>query len=473
MYLLTNTLELVSPTPGLTVFLGKLGYLFISIITVSWFQFSLEYSNREKWFPARKNWVLWIIPAITLVLILTNEYHHLIWREYALIPLQMSFTLMRVVSYGPWFWVFWIQAFLLILCGSTLIFWSSILPNRTIRMQSRWAIAGALLPLIVNIIYVLHLVPGFVKDYSPLAYAFSGLLLAVSIFRYGLLDLAPLARSAMIDHMNDAMLALDTKGQLADFNPAAKKILSGIQVLKYGEKVPHLEPFIEQLNNQPETNTLENEIELDVEHKQRCFHQNIRSLQGQNSETIGYLISLHDITEYKQLLEKSNQLAMHDALTGILNRRSFVDQVNQEIERRKASLGSSALIMLDIDLFKQINDTMGHRAGDQALVAFSNLLRKFFRSTDLIARFGGDEFIIFLPGITLEDARVLAEKLRAQIENGDFLTPEFGTIHFTISIGVSEVNRMNNENIEDSIEEADRSLYEAKKTGRNQVCVQH
>lgn len=470
-YLLANTIELVTPDPGLTLFMSKICYLFISVITISWFQFAVDYTNREKWFPARQYWILWIIPAITLILVFTNEVHHLIWEEYKFIPVGVNFLLMRVVSYGSWFWIFWLQSYLLILGGSVLILWSNLIPGKAIAMQSRWAIAGALLPLIVNMIYVLHLVPGFIKDYSPLTYAFGGILLAVSIFRYGLLDLAPLARSALIDHMSDAMITLDTQGKIADFNPAAKTILAGIQELKYGEMIPYFLPFIIQLKNSHDSRSLEKEMALTVQKELRHFGLNIRALVGQRSETIGYLISLHDITEYKQLLEKSNQLAMHDALTGTLNRRSFVEQANHEIERRKASKDESALIMLDIDLFKQINDTMGHLVGDQALVAFSNQLRLYFRSTDLIARFGGDEFIIFLPGTSLEDARILAENLRRQIEAGDFLTAEFGSIHFTISIGISEVNVLKSSNIEDSIEEADRSLYRAKRTGRNQVCV--
>lgn len=473
-YLFFNTLELVNPTQQGTFIFAQLGYLCIGALTVNWMAFALAFANRMNALKSRLFPFLWVIPVITAVLVFTNPSHHLIWKEYSFIPVSHGFLLMHVSAYGSWFWVFWLQSYLLILVGAALIGWNTFSTRRPLPMQAWLALAGALLPLIVNLVYVLRLIPGFIKDYSPLSYAFSGLFFAVSIFRYRLLELPLLARSILIDKMSDGMLTLDTLGRIADFNPAALHIFSGLAFTApvIGATFPYLDGYIQQFESQPETEMIESEIVLPRADGKAYYDLQIRRLYNQNGpEVIGYLVSLHDVTEHNRLLQSARQLATEDALTGVFNRRHFIELAREELERPRTHPICFSILMIDIDYFKQVNDSLGHIGGDQILHGFAQRLRALLRSTDLLGRIGGDEFIVLLPDTNLEDARRLAERLCSQVAERPIETEEYGALPITISIGVSECSAEYSERLEPVIALADKGLYQAKGLGRNCVRI--
>lgn len=473
-YLFFNTLELVNPTRQGTFVFAQVGYLCIGALTVNWMAFALAFANRINALKSRLFPFLWVIPAITAVLVFTNPSHHLIWKEYFFIPVSHGFLLMRVSAYGSWFWVFWLQSYFLILIGAALIGWNTFSTRRPLPMQAWLALAGALLPLIVNLVYVLHLIPGFIKDYSPLSYAFSGLFFAISIFRYRLLELPLLARSILIDKMSDGMLTLDTLGRIADFNPAALHIFSGLAFAApvIGATFPYLDGYIQQFDNQPETDMIESEIVLPRTDGKAYYDLQIRRLYNQKGpEEIGYLVSLHDVTEHNKLLQSARQMATEDALTGVFNRRHFIELARQEMERPRTHPICFSILMIDIDYFKQVNDSLGHIGGDQILHGFAQRLRALLRSSDLLGRIGGDEFIVLLPDTNLEDARRLAERLCSQVAERPIETEEYGALPITISIGVSECSAEYSERLEPVIAVADKGLYQAKGLGRNCVRI--
>ena len=129
-----------------------------------------------------------------------------------------------------------------------------------------------------------------------------------------------------------------------------------------------------------------------------------------------------------------------------------------------------ALLMLDIDHFKKINDTYGHAAGDLVLVQLADVLRSVLRAADLCGRFGGEEFVCLLPETSVSEALILAERLRARLVE-QAVCSEAGAILFTVSIGVS-VAMPEDISIDQLIHRADMALYEAKKSGRNRICLQ-
>ena len=126
--------------------------------------------------------------------------------------------------------------------------------------------------------------------------------------------------------------------------------------------------------------------------------------------------------------------------------------------------------MLDIDKFKNINDTYGHKVGDDVIITLANNLINSQRKSDITCRFGGEEFIILLPNTTLDGAKNVAQKLRQNIENIS-INNENKIIKFTISLGVSQIDIQNEHNIEKALKRADDALYEAKENGRNKVCI--
>ncbi|KAA0873613.1 GGDEF domain-containing protein [Nitrincola tapanii] len=155
--------------------------------------------------------------------------------------------------------------------------------------------------------------------------------------------------------------------------------------------------------------------------------------------------------------------AAHDPLTQMLNRRAFFQQAKELLERCKRQQRDLALLMIDLDHFKRINDTFGHHAGDQVLMKVAECCRKVCRQTDIQGRLGGEEFVLLLDDATPEQAMIVAERLRLSIE--EVMIP-MSREHITTSIGLSHL-MMPEDDIEHLLKEADRALYEAKSKGRN------
>lgn len=164
-------------------------------------------------------------------------------------------------------------------------------------------------------------------------------------------------------------------------------------------------------------------------------------------------------------LDLSIELASHDSLTGSLNRRAFQDRLARG-EHGPVSSGRSCLMLLDFDFFKQVNDVHGHAAGDAVLAHCARALRAGLRAGDLFARWGGEEFIAFLPGVDLPDAERTAENLRRLVAETSHPTWPPG-LAVTASIGVAEVDQ--HEGFDAALAAADLALYRAKSAGRNTV----
>ncbi|MFB0517380.1 MAG: diguanylate cyclase [Candidatus Neomarinimicrobiota bacterium] len=174
--------------------------------------------------------------------------------------------------------------------------------------------------------------------------------------------------------------------------------------------------------------------------------------------------------EKERLQEELARMAMYDALTDILSRRALIEQVEFETQRTKRYNRNLSILMIDIDHFKQVNDTYGHVAGDTVLKEVAQILQKQTRGSDFVGRYGGEEFLVLLPETSLIKALVLAEKLRKRVAelalhfNGQVIK---GT---TVSIGVADYQ--GDSTVEEFINRSDQWLYEAKANGRNQVQPQ-
>lgn len=176
------------------------------------------------------------------------------------------------------------------------------------------------------------------------------------------------------------------------------------------------------------------------------------------------------IVERTAQLTKANkalaELSRHDVLTGLHNRLAADERLRAEYARMKRTKDVYAVLMLDIDFFKRVNDSHGHVIGDQVLQILAQTLRASLREYDFVARFGGEEFLILLPSTGFEQACLVAEKIRAAVE----ATPHPLTGPVTVSIGVT-VAFPDQHDEDTAVKEADDQLYEAKKTGRNRVAA--
>jgi diguanylate cyclase (GGDEF)-like protein len=169
---------------------------------------------------------------------------------------------------------------------------------------------------------------------------------------------------------------------------------------------------------------------------------------------------------HAELFAKIQQQALTDALTGCYNRRSFEMQLDKDLQMARRLQQPLSLLMLDLDRFKQLNDSVGHDAGDDALRRLAGCFRQELRGVDSAARFGGDEFALILPQAYADGALIVAERLRARIEEIEI--PGFGNVTASIGIATFPSNASARAEL---VSAADAALYSAKRTGRNRVCV--
>ncbi|MBF0434047.1 MAG: GGDEF domain-containing protein [Magnetococcales bacterium] len=170
-------------------------------------------------------------------------------------------------------------------------------------------------------------------------------------------------------------------------------------------------------------------------------------------------------------LETLQGLARMDGLTGIYNRRSFDDMLHRFLQRSQRTGRPMALAMLDVDFFKHYNDSQGHQAGDQALIALAKVLGRAIRPSDFAARYGGEEFAFLLADASLDEAVVIAERVRLAVMEQKIFSQDGQPLpSITVSMGLALSDAQSNP--ESLIAKADRNLYHAKQNGRNQCCYQ-
>ncbi|MEE2994253.1 MAG: diguanylate cyclase [Gemmatimonadota bacterium] len=180
---------------------------------------------------------------------------------------------------------------------------------------------------------------------------------------------------------------------------------------------------------------------------------------------------LLDIRIRKVMDERRTQrLAITDGLTGLYNRRYFEERLDEEIHRSRRYDRPMSIIMIDIDFFKQFNDTCGHLKGDDVLRQLSHILQDHSRETDITARYGGEEFVMILPETSLESSRMLGERIRQAVDKAVFEGEEqIPAKKITVSVGVSCLT--DDEGGYDALERADQALYKSKQAGKNLVTV--
>jgi len=174
-----------------------------------------------------------------------------------------------------------------------------------------------------------------------------------------------------------------------------------------------------------------------------------------------------ELNEINTILEHKNKeyeaMASTDSLTGLYNRKKFTELYKSSYKTMTQRNNNMSMIMLDIDFFKKVNDTHGHNSGDNVLIQVSHAILKALRDTDIVSRWGGEEFLVLLPATDLDNAAYLAEKIRSNIQ--ELKIDRVG--HITASLGVSQVNK--GDKMDDIIDRVDKALYLAKNSGRNSV----
>ncbi len=284
--------------------------------------------------------------------------------------------------------------------------------------------------------------------------------------------------SSILDNASDGIITINEQGVIETFNAAAESLFRYQAEEMIGQKVNVLMPhpmreehdhYIRHYIETGEQRIIGNEMNVNAQRKDgSVFPMSIKVGEMQLDGQRYFTAIVSDISERKAMLDHLRHLAEHDSLTGLYNRQYFTDEMERVMQRSMRQKGlNSALLYIDLDNFKFVNDTLGHLAGDRVLIEVAGLITKRSRKSDLIARLGGDEFSILLYDVTLEQAQSTAESYRQMMANYTF-RHEGRVIDIGCSIGLAMfdsdvVSR------EDLMARADIACHMAKRAGRN--CV--
>jgi diguanylate cyclase (GGDEF)-like protein/PAS domain S-box-containing protein len=202
----------------------------------------------------------------------------------------------------------------------------------------------------------------------------------------------------------------------------------------------------------------------------RVFERYSRPQMGTDGEIHGRVWSFRDVTERERIQSRLRHLADHDPLTGLLNRRRFEEELSERVAHGARYETGGAVLLLDLDNFKYVNDSLGHRTGDAVIRSVADLLRSQMRETDVLGRLGGDEFAILLPYADLDQATVVAGKLLESLRRHRAVF-RGKRLRLTTSIGVSAISDARVQTAEEVMVEADVAVYEAKEAGRDRFSV--
>ena len=280
---------------------------------------------------------------------------------------------------------------------------------------------------------------------------------------------------AVFNGSKDAIAILDMESNFLDVNPAYIEMTgrSKVELLKTSciattppEYIQASKEAMEEVKKVGYIKNFEKDCYI-IDNK--LIHINMSMSLIHNPQRI--LISVRDITKLKNAQEELKLLASTDPMTKLYNRRYFVDMSKSILDLAKRNKTDITVAMLDIDKFKNVNDTYGHKVGDDVIIALTSILQEQSRESDIVCRWGGEEFIILFPTTNIDGALVISEKIRKVTEDLVIKLENNRELKFTISIGISKFNNEDDMNIEASINRADEALYEAKESGRNKICI--
>ena len=431
-----------------------------------------------------KHALLFVVPAISIVVLLTNGSHHLFYTTFSLIPSQQN--------YGIYFTIHTIYSYLCIGVGLAYLVVCSIKNYGVYSKQSLLIFFGITISLFADAISTFK-----IFDWSTaienIAFAVTISIFILAMVKFDFLNVVPIALQTVVDLISDSYVVIDEDLEVIDYNQAFAAGFTGVskkvgimEIIEKNYSEFNAKRFMDFLDEAVHgQKKVSFEISLPVGDGIVYYMTEITPIYLSGTH-IGTIILKRDITEHKnnlqsvmQLNEKLQSLATRDSLTQAYNRYFFDERLQQEIDlvnRLQAygrepgkSASDFGLIMFDIDYFKIYNDNNGHLAGDELLQTIVAIVKEVLFPTDVLCRYGGEEFTVICCQTSAEGIRVAAEKIRKTVENYHFkFQDKQPGGNLTISVGAAYCSTPGVKR-DDLIKIADNNLYLAKSNGRNKV----
>lgn len=493
--------------PVYQLFYVKLAFVDASLLILGWIFFTILLSGQSQFLRKRVLAILFIPALLSSAGVILNPH------GWFVRPVNGGYV-ERI--YGP---IFWVNMTILILhaVGSLYIIRTALVSDQAQRIKNQilYILRGIIAVCVFLMIDVLLNV--VLDDYLPVIPGFTSLGIVVSatffvitIHKDKVFDIVTIAHQDIINTMEYGILVLDDQEQVVEINQALLphvRLASGqrFEMARYlpdGEKLK-TEAFLQTYRNHP----LEvAEIELLYPTLQMYISIHAAPIMVSGSR-VGRIIIFQNITELRRLIEetaeqnailqernaalikvqeelfqtnaKLRKLAVTDSLTGCFNRHYLMQRLEEELLKDRNVPASSTIILIDIDYFKTVNDRYGHLAGDEVICRTVEVLQRCLRSSDILSRYGGEEFIIYLPDTEEDGALELAGHLKLSVEHNlihiDYIDEP---ISVTISMGLLSIREFKippgmdaTTYLNDLFKSADQALYAAKHQGRNQIVA--
>jgi two-component system cell cycle response regulator len=489
-------------------FLLNVAFVGLCFLGFGWLIFALLLTREIDSFE-KKVLSLWAIPAVLCsMLVTTNPWHFLF--------VQPSGEGWAIRTYGPFFWLFVLSSIVyLIVATAFMLRTLTAVPESNMKKQLSLCVWGVILLLMFSLSDVLFNVVffprfGVVAGLTSYGIITSVICFVIAIQKYDLFRIVTIAQREIIDSMTTGMIVIDNNDLTLDLNRSANKFLK----IRPGQvfdmrKLFTLSPkegltamFLEEYSSN-KSKILQTEIMFGGE-KTGHFSITVSPVFDRRKCLLGRIITFNDITELSVMIQKINeknitlkqqnkkllrvqeelyrankrleQMTITDALTGCYNKRYLLQQLVHEVAVARRFKFPFSIILFDLDNFKLINDTYGHLAGDNVLRGVVDVIKQNLRGADMLARFGGEEFIIYMPHTDRDGAAIFAERIRFMVENHCIRTSG-ADLSVTISAGLISVNAeaefVDDHHIflENLLTRVDSALYESKSRGRNCVVV--
>lgn len=474
MILHTRYPEVVPTLFNDPLFWFRLMFVGVVILPGAFLVFVLQYTGYRQRLGPRFIGLLAVIPVLTTVADFTEWLGH-DWFMAGFLPGNEE-----PFKGGPAFWLHVLYSYSVMMIGYVLLVRFTI-QNRQYRLQGLLFLAGHSVIWALNVMTVMRWLPESLQgvDLSPFGFLVASMIMALNIRRQGFLDLMPIARSMVFEKMADAMLVTDRMGRILDSNPAAQSLFAeaGVDISR-GEVIGDALPELVR-----EGVPLE-EFQLSTGEGGRAWQLDVRKtdLKSRQGDIKGHIYGFRDVTELKtieaslrqqladneRLREALKEESIRDPLTGLYNRRWLDEVLEQEIPRTLREHRHLSFCLIDLDHFKRVNDDWGHDMGDRILLALAQLLKEGSRKHDVAARFGGEEFVLVLPGLDAERGLEVIDRLRESFSELDFGTDGPANLTFSAGLAVVPDHATDREKL---FKMADIALYEAKNAGRNRVVI--
>lgn len=296
----TYAFELLNPALEAKLVWVNLQYLGIVTLPVFWLLFALSYTDQLDKVPFHYQAGLFVIPILTVLLIFTNPLHHLIWQE-ATVVFSEGLAFLRFVR-GAWFWLHVVQAYALVIVGLAVMLRFLVVTKLSYHRSLVMMVLGAAVAILLNIAYVLGWPVDFYLDMTPLSFVVSGFLFGWATFRYRWLDIVPIARYGVVEHLSDVVLILDAQHRIMDMNVAAQELIEQPLSQVLGVDVAHFLPqYLEAFRRHQDAVAERGNEGVLMEHRHRYYDLRIAALHDRRGQLRGRAITLRDVTEQRQL----------------------------------------------------------------------------------------------------------------------------------------------------------------------------